>query len=129
MHTKRVADLYAVASRAPSGGRTGMMFETVVAGVSRVTEGTGMMLFRSLAPGLLPGGRGGRERMIVSLRSFLACTGSECPGMAPAKLLLGIRAHNLWRRHLVVLESAALIDVYVLCLTCDRTHQAAICLR
>jgi len=67
------------------------MFKTVVAELSRVTEGTGMMLIRSLAPGLLPGGRGGREGMIVSLRSFLACAGSGCPDMAIAKLHLGIR--------------------------------------
>ena len=68
-----------------------MMFNTVVAGASRVAVGTGMMLFGSLAPGLLPGERGGREGRIVSLRSFRAYAGSAGPGIAIAKLLLGTR--------------------------------------
>ena len=49
-------------------------------------DGTGVML--ALAPGLLPGGKGGRGGILVSLRIFLErASGTAGPDMVVTKLL------------------------------------------
>jgi len=51
-----------------------------------MVDGTGVML--ALAPGLLPGGKGGRGGILVSLRIFLErASGTAGPDMVVTKLL------------------------------------------